>query len=82
MGWRPGGGGSSLKRGEVWWAELGPYLSREQTGRRPVVIWQSDELTRVLRSVLVVPPDDPHGRRAMQSRRSRFMSVLTFSDSL
>ena len=27
----------------------------EQTGRRPVVIWQSDELTRVLESVLIVP---------------------------
>ncbi len=28
---------------------------REQTGRRPVVIWQSDTLTRVLQSVLVIP---------------------------
>jgi mRNA interferase MazF len=27
----------------------------EQTGRRPVVIWQSDALTRALASVLVVP---------------------------
>jgi mRNA interferase MazF len=44
-----------LKRGEVWWADLGPYRFREQTGRRPVVIWQSDGLTRVLDSVLVVP---------------------------
>lgn len=44
-----------MKRGEVWWAELGPFRPREQTGRRPVVIWQSDELTRVLQSVLVVP---------------------------
>ena len=44
-----------MKRGEVWWADLGPYRSREQTGRRPVVVWQSDALTRVLQSVLVVP---------------------------
>ncbi len=44
-----------LKRGEVWWADLGPYRIQEQTGRRPVVIWQSDALTRVLQSVLVVP---------------------------
>jgi mRNA-degrading endonuclease toxin of MazEF toxin-antitoxin module len=44
-----------LKRGEVWWADLGAYRLREQTGRRPVVIWQSDTLTRVLESVLVVP---------------------------
>ncbi|SPF53989.1 mRNA interferase [Candidatus Sulfopaludibacter sp. SbA4] len=44
-----------MKRGEVWWADLGAYRPREQTGRRPVVIWQSDTLTRVLQSILVVP---------------------------
>lgn len=44
-----------MKRGEVWWAELGPYRPREQTGRRPVIVWQSDALTRVLQSVLVIP---------------------------
>jgi len=44
-----------LKRGEVWWADLGPYRPREQTGRRPVIIWQSDALTRALQSVLVIP---------------------------
>ena len=44
-----------MKRGEVWWADLGAYRPREQTGRRPVVIWQSDTLTRILQSVLVVP---------------------------
>lgn len=48
-------GGSALKRGEVWWADLGEYRPREQTGRRPVVIWQSDTLSRLLQSVLVVP---------------------------
>ena len=44
-----------MKRGEVCWADLGAYRLREQTGRRPVVIWQSDQLSRVLQSVLVVP---------------------------
>lgn len=44
-----------MKRGEVWWADLGPYRSQEQTGRRPVVVWQSDALTQALESVLVVP---------------------------
>ena len=44
-----------MKRGEVWWADLGAYRPREQTGRRPVVIWQSDTLTKVLQSVLVIP---------------------------
>ena len=42
-------------RGEIWWADFGPYRPKEQTGKRPVVIWQSDTLTRVLQSVLVVP---------------------------
>ena len=44
-----------MKRGEIWWADLGPYRAGEQTGRRPVIVWQSDTLTRLLQSVLVVP---------------------------
>ena len=44
-----------MKRGEIWWADLGAYRPREQTGRRPVIVWQSDTLIRVLQSVLVVP---------------------------
>jgi len=44
-----------VKRGEIWWADLGPYRPQEQTGRRPVIVWQSDTLTRLLQSVLVVP---------------------------
>ena len=44
-----------MKRGEIWWADLGAYRPREQTGRRPVVVWQSDTLIRALQSVLVVP---------------------------
>jgi mRNA-degrading endonuclease toxin of MazEF toxin-antitoxin module len=44
-----------VKRGEIWWADLGPYRFREQTGRRPVVIWQSNVLTEVLQSVLLIP---------------------------
>jgi len=44
-----------LRRGEVWWADLGPFRPREQTGRRPVVIWQSNALTSILQSVLVIP---------------------------
>ena len=55
MGRRTRRSGAHLKRGEVWWADLGAYRPREQTGRRPVVIWQSDTLTRTLQSVLVVP---------------------------
>ena len=44
-----------MKRGDIWWADLGAHRPREQTGRRPVIVWQSDTLSRVLQSVLVVP---------------------------
>ena len=44
-----------MRRGEIWWADLGSHRPLEQTGRRPVIVWQSDELTGVLESVLVVP---------------------------
>ena len=44
-----------MKRGEIWWADLGAYRAQEQTGRRPVIVWQSDTLTKLLQSVLVVP---------------------------
>lgn len=44
-----------MKKGEIWWADLGPYRPKEQLGRRPVVVWQSNALNRVLQSVLVVP---------------------------
>jgi mRNA interferase MazF len=44
-----------MRRGEIWWADLGAHRSLEQTGRRPVIVWQSDTLSRVLQSVLVVP---------------------------
>ena len=44
-----------MKRGEIWWADLGAHRSREQTGRRPVVIWQSNALIGALQSVLVIP---------------------------
>jgi mRNA interferase MazF len=44
-----------LRRGEIWWADLGVHRPLEQTGRRPVIVWQSDALTRVLQSVLVIP---------------------------
>jgi mRNA interferase MazF len=44
-----------LKRGELWWANLGAHRPQEQTGRRPVIVWQSDALNGVLQSILVVP---------------------------
>lgn len=44
-----------MRRGEIGWAELGTHSPLEQTGGRPVIVWQSDALSRALHSVLVVP---------------------------
>ena len=44
-----------MRRGEIWWADLGLHRPQEQTGRRPIIVWQSDALTSVLESVLVIP---------------------------
>ncbi len=44
-----------MRRGEIWWADLGAHRPLEQTGRRPVIVWQSDALSSVLHSILVVP---------------------------
>jgi len=46
-----------MKRGEVYWADLGPRSGSEQQGRRPVIIISHDgfNLTHGWRSVIVVP---------------------------
>ncbi len=44
-----------MKRGEIPWANLCSYRPQEPTGRRSVIVSQSDELSRVLQSVLVAP---------------------------
>jgi mRNA-degrading endonuclease toxin of MazEF toxin-antitoxin module len=71
--------GAALKRGEIWWADLGTYRPREQTGRRPVVIWQSDTLTRMLQSVLVVPLTRIWNASATESRGGPLACVEVIS---
>jgi mRNA interferase MazF len=44
-----------VRRGEIWWADLGPHRTPEQTGRLPVVIWQNDKLNSLIQSVVVIP---------------------------
>lgn len=55
MGFRARQRGPPLTRAEIWWAELGTFRPQQQTGRRPVIIVQSNALLGVLQSVLVVP---------------------------
>lgn len=44
-----------MRRGEIWWADLGPHRRLEQTGRRPVIVWQGKSLLKALQTVLIVP---------------------------
>ena len=44
-----------MKRGEVWWVELGPAQGGEIRKRRPAVILSNDSANRHLNRVQVVP---------------------------
>jgi len=53
-----------IRRGDVYFVELGPAIGREQAGRRPVVVVSDDELNRLdLVLTVVVGTTAPHGSR-------------------
>jgi mRNA interferase MazF len=53
-----------LRRGEVWWADLGEPRASEPGLRRPVLIVQDDLLTDSLLSTVMVVPLTSNLRRA------------------
>ena len=44
-----------MKQGDIHWIDLPPLVGREQSGRRPGLIVQTDALTPSLTTVMVVP---------------------------
>ena len=56
-------------RGEVWLADLGlPKDDHEQAGRRPAVVFQTDDLS-VLSTVVIIP-------LTTQSKRAGFVNTV------
>ena len=45
----------SVKRGEVWLADLNPTRGSEQGGTRPVIIFQNDIVSRFSTTVITIP---------------------------
>ena len=44
-----------VKRGEIWFANLNPTRGSEQSGFRPVVIFQADVINRFSSTVIAIP---------------------------
>jgi mRNA interferase MazF len=54
-----------MRRGEVWWADLGEPKGSQPSFRRPVVIVQDDLLTQSRLSTVMVVPLTTNLKRAM-----------------
>jgi mRNA interferase MazF len=45
----------SIKRGEIWLADLNPIRGSEQAGVRPVLIFQNDTINTFTTTVVTIP---------------------------
>ena len=45
----------TIKRGEIWLADLNPTRGSEQAGKRPVLILQSDSINKFTTTFLAIP---------------------------
>lgn len=45
----------TIKRGEIWLADLNPTLGSEQAGTRPVLILQNNSINRFTTTFLAIP---------------------------
>jgi len=46
---------NSLKRGEVWLANLNPTQGSEQAGIRPVILFQNDVVSQFSTTIITIP---------------------------
>jgi mRNA interferase MazF len=52
----------TIRRGEVWLADLNPTRGREQTGQRPVLIVSADPLNQSPAGLVIAVPFTTRGR--------------------
>ncbi|MBD2122418.1 type II toxin-antitoxin system PemK/MazF family toxin [Trichocoleus sp. FACHB-262] len=45
----------NVKRGEVWLADLNPTQGSEQSGMRPVIVFQNDLISRFSTTAIAIP---------------------------
>ena len=45
----------TIRRGEIWWAQLDPIRGSEQAGTRPVLVFQNDEVSKFTTTILAIP---------------------------
>jgi mRNA interferase MazF len=56
---------NSLKRGEVWLADLNPTQGSEQSGIRPVIIFQNDLVSQFSTTTIAIPLTTNQRRAAL-----------------
>ncbi len=57
----------TIKRGEVWLANLNPTRGSEQAGTRPVIIFQNDAINQFTTTLLTIPLTTNLRRAALPS---------------
>lgn len=56
-----------IKRGDVWLANLNPARGSEQSGKRPVIIFQNDLINKFTTTLLTIPLTTNLRRAALPS---------------
>lgn len=57
----------TVKRGEIWLADLNPTRGSEQAGIRPILIFQNDIVSQFTMTVLAIPLTTNLRRAALPS---------------
>jgi mRNA interferase MazF len=55
------------KRGEVWYANFNPVQGSEQSGTRPVLVFQNDRVSRFTSTIVIIPLTSNLRRAALPS---------------